>query len=234
MDANHKFRPIVAFGALLVIQLLLVGWCAYLQVRMDDVSGSAPTTISSRVSTLETSSSTLFETVDDVKSGLQVTFDAESVFAFIDVSIGTTQRGYIAPNQTLGPLPDIFDNETTYGAATARSESLFWHFESFAGSQAIPLEYYLSESLMLFCSHHPSITNTHACTRLKRPSCTYMNMFQHLKPNGYGYDDNNIDRTTVLLTLSYLGCVNATSTPPPPTPPTPDPTNSTESNGTAT
>jgi len=38
-----------------------------------------------------------------------------------------------------------------------------------------------------------------------------MNMFKHWKPNGYGYDENNIDLTTVLLTLSYLGCVNGTA-----------------------
>jgi hypothetical protein len=235
MDNSHKnHRPVVLLGAVFAIQLILVGWCAYLEVRMNDVSGSSPTSISSRVSTLEVSSSSIVNTVDNVKSGLQVTFDAESVFAFIDVFAGITHRGYIAPNQTLELLPELFDSETTYGANTARNESLFWRFQSFSWGQMPAREYFLSDGLTLFCSHAPGTPNTHACTRLQRPSCTYMNMFKHFKPSGNGYTADDIDLTTVLLTLSYLGCVNTTSTSTPPPPPTPDPTNSTESNGTAT
>jgi hypothetical protein len=152
----------------------------------------------------------LIESVNDVQSGLQVTFDADSVFAFIDVTVSNTQRGFIAPNATVELLPAVFDNETTYGANTARAEQLFYSFTTLIyGNHR--LQFYLSEDLTLFCSYNPAMNNTHACTRLKRPSCTYMNMFQHNRPNGYGYDDINIDKTVVLMALSYLGCVNGTA-----------------------
>lgn len=194
-------------GSILTALVLasLVGWCTYLTVHVHTLSTGpdAPVEVSKRVTTLSS-------TLSSALAGLQVTFNAEQVFAFADVQGMSVWRSYIPPNTTLVHLPDEFLPNVTYGANTAYDEELFYPFYTVAVANNAVRRAFLSESLTLFCSDaidggRPEPTA--ACTRLNKPSCTYLNMIQHDWPNGYG----DIHHETVLLAVSYLACTNSTT-----------------------
>lgn len=198
-----------------LILVSLVGWCGYLQWKVNDVGNGTSVSSSDATSTAVVQRlSTLELTSQSTTDSLRISFNSDFVFAFIDI-IGTHGgRRYLDNTPVKAPLDSAFNQSTFFGNITWPDvEALsFYEFVDF-GVPDVASKAYLSDTLRVLCSKSVDQMDP-ICMALPAPVCNFLNLVGYVSREPFVY-------ANVMMGLSYAACDSI-------------PSNATESNGTAT